>query len=389
MYKRILVYLILSLLSFVGQACEFPGVTFDGQFPGARLVDCSKLNESHFSLSFPPENRPINNSPWYAFKVKSNEPRQVSLSLTFDGNAPRYLPKISYDGKKWQGIPFTTDDTSMTIKVALDKRTLWVAGQEIVDNQDYADWLKNTDFLTSRQVLLGNSTEGRPIPAVYFQSPKNKEWVVLIGRQHPPEVTGALAMFPFVESLFDKSDVSRQFRERFNLLIVPNLNPDGVEHGNWRHNVNGKDLNRDWKNFEQVETRLVRDAIKKLYQNGERMVFALDFHSTQQDVFYTMPWDYPLAPQKLVNNWLAILKEKTKSSFVVRPKPGTSPGRGIFKQYIADTYNVQAVTYEMGDNTDRKLIPYVADKAAKTMMDALLAIPSEGFIYRPGGEIDD
>jgi calcineurin-like phosphoesterase len=109
------------------------------------------------------------------------------------------------------------------------------------------------------------------------------------------------------------------------------------------------------------------------------MVMAVDFHSTQQDVFYTMPSDYGVLPAKLVETWLDTLKGNTASSFVVRNKPGSSPGRGIFKQYFADTFKVHAITYEMGDNTQRKMISHVANQAADTLMQTLLATEAKAF----------
>ena len=59
----------------------------------------------------------------------------------------------------------------------------------------------------------------------------------MIGRQHPPEVTGAIAMHSFIDTVLADTDLARQFRDRFKLAIVPLMNPDGVAAGHWRHNV--------------------------------------------------------------------------------------------------------------------------------------------------------
>jgi hypothetical protein len=76
------------------------------------------------------------------------------------------------------------------------------------------------------------------------------------------------------------------------------------------------------------------------------------------------------------------LKDATVSSFSVRPSPGSSPGRGIFKQFLADEYNIHSVTYEMGDNTNRELIKHVAQTAAQTLMTQMLSVEPEQFIYK-------
>lgn len=186
-------------------------------------------------------------------------------------------------------------------------------------------------------------------------------------------------MLAFVEHMLKTSTLNSEFLKRFNLLIVPLVNPDGVDAGNWRHNSKGIDLNRDWGKFTQVETRLVGEKLDEITLSGGKIVFALDFHSTQRDVFYTMPNDYAVAPQLFVDQWLNDLKSSVLSSFVVRNVPGTSPDRGVFKQYIADTYKVHAVTYEMGDNTSRAMVSSVAKSAAKTLMEAMLAAPADSF----------
>ena len=383
---------LTSLLFIIGtaaQACQFETVTFDDTFPAARLDGCKQLSQGQFQLKINPENRPVNNSPWYAFKVESEKSQSISVEMIFDGNAPRYLPKISQDGENWRSIPFQVNDKVLSFTLDVGAHIQWVAGQEIVDNQDYLEWIDTFDSKKVQKVILGKSTQGREIHALYAQREANKEWLVILGRQHPPEITGALAMFPFSEALFADNELSETFRQRFNLLIVPNLNPDGVAQGNWRHNINGIDLNRDWINFSQIETRLVRDAIEQIRQQGDKLVFALDFHSTQKDVFYTMPSDYPLAPAKLVEEWLGELGKLVRSNFTVRQTPGTSPGRGVFKQYIADQYKVHAVTYEMGDNTNRELIKFVAAKAAETMMEKLLNTPSADFEFVAPRQINE
>jgi predicted deacylase len=231
------------------------------------------------------------------------------------------------------------------------------------------------------KINLGNSTLGRPIDGLISQKPNNTEWLLILGRQHPPEVTGALALFSFVHELAQSSLSQQRFADRFNVLIIPNLNPDGVAAGNWRHNSQGVDLNRDWGKFTQIETALIKAKLDSLLKGSQRIVFALDFHSTQQDVFYTMPADYTVAPSSFSNNWLNKIKNQSVSSFVVRPKPGSSPGRGVFKQYIADEYKVHAVTFELGDNTQRELIDHVATISAQTLVEQMIKTPSQGFVF--------
>jgi len=381
---KILCSVLVLLASFTALSCEFEKVTFGDNFSMGKLDGCKQVNSHYFQLTFKPENRPINSSAWYAFSMASTEPTTITLSLTFDGDLPRYLPKKQLSDGQWQSIPFKLIDKTIQIQLDANRTPTLVAGQEIINNQAYVAWIETvtTKSHLSEQIEvfeLGKSTQLRPIHGIKSLAPDSNEWVLLIGRQHPPEITGVLAMLPFVEQLLGDSKQALAFRSRFNILVVPNLNPDGVEHGYWRHNINGVDLNRDWNKFEQVETRLIRDFLKELVSKQQKLVFALDFHSTLEDVFYTMPVDVGVVPEDLVIHWLNDIHFASNRMFKVRNKPGNSPGRGIFKQFIADTYKVHAVTYEIGDTTNRFLIPEIAKVSADTLMDRLLKTDKADF----------
>ena len=162
--------------------------------------------------------------------------------------------------------------------------------------------------------------------------------------------------------------VSRQF---FETVVVPLVNPDGVAAGNWRHNLHGVDLNRDWSPFRQPETRAIRDAILK-YQREEtpRLAFFLDFHSTHHDVFYVQSGEEPVWSTGFSRRWLEALAERMPE-YKVRQEPNAG-SRPLSKVWARKTMKVPAVIYEVGDNTDRKLIRRVARTSAKQMMRLLL-----------------
>lgn len=381
--KKSLLIFLLVFWQITAISCEFEDVKFDANFSAARLDGCEQLATDRYRLTIKPENLPINPSPWYAFKVTSKKDKNIRIEMDFVKGKPRYLPKISHDGQLWKSIPHKIKSKRLTYQLKVNSKPLWVAGQEIIDNSHYVSWTKGVEKLANKQQLavkrsvIGISTEKRHI--YQLQSLTDSiEWVIILGRMHPPEITGALALFPFTEELLFNQKIGERFRQRFNLLIVPNLNPDGVEHGNWRHNANGIDLNRDWKKFNQKETQLIRNKLEEIVANGGKIVFAVDFHSTDKDIFYTMPSDYGLHPPMLVEDWLGQL-DKADEDFKVIIKPGNNPDKGVLKQYIADNYGVHAITYEVGDNSSRKKINQVARLAATTLMQQLLQTPAEQF----------
>jgi murein tripeptide amidase MpaA len=127
-----------------------------------------------------------------------------------------------------------------------------------------------------------------------------------LGRQHPPETTGALALIGFVERLFETDALAKRFRDEVGILLYPLINPDGVDKGYWRHNVQGKDLNREWGLFSQPENRAIdTDVAQWLEKHDTQLIKAIDFHSTHYEVFYTQPDQSAETMPDLLGDWLA------------------------------------------------------------------------------------
>lgn len=355
------------------QACNIGSVRLLADFEASRMDECKRIGGNSFQVIIKPENTPINPSPWYAFKIVADQPTQVKVAIKIAGKREnRYLPKISNDMKSWHVHKHRYRGKVLTFNVSASQQATYIAGQEVINNQYYVDWAKHLEAISSvKHSQLGESIQGRPIYKIESKGSSNK-WLVILGRIHPPEVTGALALFPFVETLLANNSFADSFRQKYNLLIIPNLNPDGVAMGNWRHNANGVDLNRDWITFKQPETTQVHQYLQTLVASGQKIKFAVDFHSTQHDVFYTMPVDYGVENRYFVKHWLGAL-DQAMPNFDVIQKPGNRPNNGVSKQYFADNYQVHAITYEMGDETNRDNIKVIANNAAVTLMQTLMS----------------
>src|SRR5690606_41013397 len=84
------------------------------------------------------------------------------------------------------------------------------------------------------------------------------------------------------------------------------LNPDGREEGHWRHNMAGVDMNRDWVEFKQPETRAFKEYLtNKVHKQDAQIHFAIDFHSTFFDVLYTNGEDESNHKAGLMKDWIA------------------------------------------------------------------------------------
>jgi murein tripeptide amidase MpaA len=202
---------------------------------------------------------------------------------------------------------------------------------------------------------------------------KKKPYVVIVGRQHPPEVTGALALMPFVEAALSDTDLSKAFLDKFNLLVIPMINPDGVEDGNWRFNTGGMDLNRDWGPFSQPETRAVRNAFERFHENEDEVIFFLDFHSTGRNLLYTQADDEATNPPMFTRDWVAAVKARLDNDvYPFTREARHNSGRPISKNYMYDSFGIPSITYEVGDETPRAAIEQSAIVFSEEMMKQLL-----------------
>ncbi len=349
----------------------------DADFDGARASGVTRMSDSEYVVTVTPENAPINNSPWYAFRIWSDRLRTVSVRLRYIDGDHRYHPRVSIDGRSWtllERSAFVRDtlgnDRIMTLRVGPD--TLWVSAQELKASEQiyrWADRMAGMPWIVSDTV--GVSLLGRPIVRLIVGEGKGKEYVYVVGRQHPPEVTGSIALEEFVEAVAGPTDLARRFRERYTLVVLPLLNPDGVDGGHWRHSAAGIDLNRDWYAFNQPETRAARNAFLKLRDSlGARPRFALDFHSTWSDIIYTLDSSLTTDPPGFTSRWIEEL-EWLVPGYVVREEPANleSP---IFKSWFYREFGAPVVTYEVGDGISRDRLSVVAASAAEAMMKLLL-----------------
>jgi murein endopeptidase len=104
-----------------------------------------------------------------------------------------------------------------------------------------------------RRLMLGRSTEGRPIYAYRLGNPAARKLLV-VGTVHGDEPAGLAVTRRLLR-------VSPPLRAE--LWIVPTLNPDGLA-ARTRANARGVDLNRDFGRFSQRETRIARALIRTI-----------------------------------------------------------------------------------------------------------------------------
>lgn len=362
-----------------GTLCDADGYSIADSFVGARRGKCRVVGGDEVTLEILREDDKVTNpSPWFAFKVKPERATDAQITLDYGTWKHRYWPKISYDGLNWARLEETAVQVAdsgftATISLALDERPVWIAAQELVTPAIYEVWSRKVaDRSDATLSELGKSLQDLPIFRLDTNTDSH-DVILLIGRQHPPEVSGSFAFFSFFETLHADTDLANRFRQRFRIISIPLLNPDGVAGGNWRNNLGEVDLNRDWGPFTQPETRLVRDLLDELDDNGSRLRVFLDFHSTDRNLFYTQPDSEVTNPPGFGEQWFAQARPRLVDyEFSNEANPMKNPAVG--KNYIYKRYGIPAFTYEVGDETDRNAARAAAIVFAEEFMELMLSL---------------
>ena len=407
-------YLFLALVAFVGckSSQEFTGYSYDppgvtqtegkitfpqkkriigagspkvwlsNEFEGARANDFYQVDANTFEVLIEPENAPINNSTWYGFSIWSDTLQAINLRLKYTNGRHRYQPKVyiqkglmNYSHMVTNAV-YDTADGSATFAMYVDTNPTRVSAQ-LLEGTLFSDLETQLQHLASPSISIssaGSSHQNRPVYQVTVDETKDdieKGVLLLLSRQHPPEVSGYRAYWAFFNALLADNELANTFRKHFVIEAFPMINPDGVANGHWRHNMQGIDLNRDWEFFNQPETRAVRDALLPITQMDDRRVYyGIDFHSTNENIFYPILADIKTTPDNLTQRWAPIVTTALPGlNFSSEEFDTDSP---ISKNWIFNTFGSDALTFEVDDELGEKAIEQLGTTAAQSLMQLLL-----------------
>jgi hypothetical protein len=309
----------------------------------------------------------------------------AKIRLNYRDATHRYIPKLQswvWPDSAWEQqmqLPVEYDSATGTasFNILLAKDPVIISGQPLNTSSEIKPELEKRGILGKEFVQMeaaGMSKLERPIWKLEISEvPEGQKAPVLamIGRQHPPEVTGYLASLIFLEELTSDSELAQRFRETFVIKAFPMLNPDGVDMGHWRHNAGGVDLNRDWVNFNQPENRVVRDALTPFLEDDSRVMFyALDFHSTNENIFYPIDEEVKTTPDNITQKWTEkVVEENPDAKFTIEEFDTSSP---IAKNWFYRTFGIDAVTYEVDDQISEEDLQQVSRSAVRSLMRLLL-----------------
>ena len=372
-----------------------PVVTVDNQFSGARVNDCTQVGPHDYRILITPENEPINPSPWYAFRVKASAPVEITVRLAIATAKSRPRARISEDGIVWKRVADAdwkgeSGAAECVLKLKVGPKPVWVASNHLVSVDQLWAW---TDALAKKPGAtlrtIGRSIAGRPIKLVEIDQGAPANYVIVIGRQHPPEVTGSMGLMAFMDRIMDESESSRAFRKKFRVVTVPLVNPDGVHEGQWRSTLGAVDSNRDWHDFSQPETAAVRDAILEIQKRADtRLFLLLDFHTTSKDIFYLPPDSARTFPANFSRRWVDAIQARFPD-YEVESTGSHNVDQWTFKRWAFETTGAPGITYELGSGTSQakieRIVQGAADEAIRLLMESADAPRSEGpFPPEPG-----
>ena len=181
----------------------------------------------------------------------------------------------------------------------------------------------------ARIMQIGKSSANRPIFAIILADPdkhipmdKRAKLFLMCG-QHGDEQMSTTSMMDFVNGIANTRDAKQsKMLKKVAIAIVPVVNPDGFVL-NQRFSAKGIDLNRDWQDLSQPETKSIAKFIKLFRPN-----VIVDEHEWTENS--------PNEP-----NWLEVFgvgqsRSSRLSEFVAQKAVNKMSSEGLNIQYVSD-----------------------------------------------------
>jgi hypothetical protein len=164
----------------------------------------------------------------------------------------------------------------MNLQLATDFLIPSLEGRYIT-NSDIEPVLKSLE-INNEIKIEGKSVLGKNIYSVKIGTGKTK--ILLWSQMHGNESTTTKGLLDFINFLQSDNKMASEIKERYTLLCIPILNPDGAALYT-RENANNIDLNRDAFNVTQPESLLLRKTYLDFKPN-----FCYNLHD-QRTIFGT------------------------------------------------------------------------------------------------------
>lgn len=299
---------------------------FDGHFEcgNCDLVRKSETKPDHYDVYLRPDTSTRGHAQWFYFSVAAKSACRATFQVK-NNCKPQAMftkgasPYFSKDNTHWTQLPecqyFETSYAPSEDFRPLNYRRIhtlsfsyiFSAGDKVFFSycppyslsklqatiKSLRDSAGPSLHFRQEQLCLSLSGLGVPILTCTASSAVMAEAgrpaIFVIARVHPGETCGSHMMHGFLREIHSNSEAARSLRDLFCFYVVPMMNPDGVTVGNFRTDLVGDDMNRQYtKPSPKVHLAVV--ALRKLVQevrSKRRVVGLIDLHghSTRPGVF--------------------------------------------------------------------------------------------------------
>ncbi|MFK7958871.1 MAG: M14-type cytosolic carboxypeptidase [Lysobacterales bacterium] len=186
------------------------------------------------------------------------------------------------------------------------------------------------------------------------QPAENKKNCWVIARQHPGETMAQWWVEGFLNRMLDSEDpVARALLQSAVVHLVPSMNPDGGVRGHLRCNARGVNLNRAWKEPDEMKSPEVFFTRKRMHETG--VDFFLDVHGDE-----ALPYNFIAGAEgvaswseakndelQVFKNLLATISPDFQTRYGYDLDPPNSSDLRKATDYVAENFGCLAMTLEM------------------------------------------
>lgn len=286
MFKAILITLGMAAAA----TAQITPDDFIADFESGNITDVQQVGIDSFTVRIRLDDNHGDTYGWYYFAIANNQGRTATIFLTNpDGwQNSNCNPVVSADNVNWGRAPNVWGQNGwLCFRQYLPNDTVWFAQgfpYTVSRMYSYLDELESSPH--TNRITLGYSVHDRPVDMITITDETipiaRKKTAWLISRQHPMESAPTFTLTGLINRVLEDDSFADYFRRDINLKIVPIVNVDGVAEGYSRHNVNGINLNRDWRldmENEQPSVQAVHLAIDSYLSWGNSVDLFMDLHA--------------------------------------------------------------------------------------------------------------
>ncbi len=262
-------------------------------FDSGNLINIALVDTNSFTAEINTTYNPTYYPFWYFFKVENGLNKTLILDITNMIYWRSYW-YISTDLISWTRSASKTISNGAGGEIITHTgtdNTYYIARSPVISYtamQIYLNSISVNDYVT---LDAGLSTQSRNVSCVTITDPCTPEAgkikIVLFSGQHGGERNAQYLVYKILQFLVSDDLTAQEIRQKAIFKVFPQVNPDGIFHGILRHNVNSKDLNREWDDIEEdteAEILYARTIIDNFNPD-----YSLDFHGEWVDDLFKQP----------------------------------------------------------------------------------------------------